>query len=660
MSDRNLENVLSTCVDRYLGGEWTLEDCLVRYPNHTQLIRNYLAVSDALRDLVPRPPSQAALSFGERLVLGELDRLVESRPTGSGPRRLAGRLGRLLVASRLATATAVVLLAMLLGSGVTLAASVSGPASPLYGYKLTLDRVRIELTPEDRKADVYIDVAERRLREMEHVVLSEGGKGIDRISADYTQMLNQGLGELTSLSNRAAADQRQRFVESRSNFNNRLEGQRRRLELMAPAGETEVREVVNTALQNAEANLSRLPTAHPDVRLAEARSPAPTAIPPQSSVTATPAATTVPVPPPTTTPLGSSTAATVLAPPGDDGNETADQTDSTNATAQASPQPTDVPPPAAEVSPAVTSPPPAPTQAPPTEIVEIEGLVTAMGRSTLLVDGRKVVLDANVVPNPIVRGKPVVGGTVRIRGILSNDGVIFLVELQTLPGEDAVTPSTATATLEPTPDATVTPEPEFQISGSVTAVTGSLIEVDGRAIDISELLEAGALSQESLELGTNVEVKGYVQPGNVLTATEITLKDSQPESGAEDASATPDPESTTTADPTLAPSETPTPVANQVTIEGVLTAADETSIEIDGQTITVVVGGADATDIEGNVEVGTTASVSVVLQEDGTLVAASITIQSPEITPTSTPTIVETEDAPLENSGDAQDSSGGS
>ncbi len=656
MSDRNLENVLSTCVDRYLGGEWTLEDCLARYPNHTQLIRNYLAVSDALRDLVPRPPSQAALSFGERLVLGELDRLVESRPTGSGPRRLAGRLGRLLVASRLATATAVVLLAMLLGSGVTLAASVSGPASPLYEYKLTLDRVRIELTPEDRKADVYIDVAERRLREMEQVALSEGGKGIDRISADYSQMLDQGLGELESLSKRDAAGQRRQFAESRSNFNNRLEGQRRRLELMATAGETEVREVVNTALQNAEANLSKLPTAHPDVRLAEARSPAPTAIPPQSSVTATPAATTVQVPPPTTTPLGSSTAATVLAPPGDDGNETADQTDSAKATAQASPQPTDVPPPAAEVSLAVASPPPAPTQAPPTEIVEIEGLVTAMGRSALLVDGRKVVLDANVVPNPIVRGKPVVGGTVRIRGILSNDGVIFLVELQTLPGEDAVTPSTATATLEPTPDPTVTPEPGFQISGSLTAVTGSLIEVDGRVIDISELLEAGALSQESLELGTNVEVKGYVQPGNVLTATEITLKDSQPESGAEDPSATPDPESTTTADPTLAPSETPTPVANQVTIKGVLTAADETSIEIDGQTITVVVGGADATDIEGNIEVGATASVSVVLQEDGTLVAASITIQSPEVTPTSTPTIVETEDAPLENSGDAQDS----
>ena len=656
MSDRNLENVLSTCVDRYLSGEWTLEDCLVRYPNHTQLIRNYLAVSDALRDLVPRPPSQAALSFGERLVLGELDRLVESQPTGSGPRRLAGRLGRLLVASRLATATAVVLLAMLLGSGVTLAASVSGPASPLYGYKLTLDRVRIELTPEDRKADVYIDVAERRLREMEQVALSAGGKGIDRISADYRQMLDQGLGELKSLSKRDAADQRRQFAESRSNFNNRLEGQRRRLELMAPAGETEVREVVNTTLQNAEANHSRLPTAHPDVRLAEARSPAPTAIPPQSSVTATPAATTVPVPPPTTTPLGSSTAATVLAPPGDDGNETTDQTDSTNATAQASPQPTDVPPPAAEVSPAVASPPPAPTQAPPTEIVEIEGLVTAMGRSALLVDGRKVVLDANVVPNPIVRGKPVVGGTVRIRGILSNDGVIFLVELQTLPGEDAVTPSTATATLEPTPDATATPEPEFQISGSVTAVTGSLIEVDGRVIDISELLEAGALSQESLALGANVEVKGNVQPGNLLTATEITLKDSQPESGAEDPSATPDPESTTTADPTLAPSETPTPVANQVAINGVLTAADETSIEIDGQTITVVVGGADATDIDGNVEVGATASVSVVLQEDGTLVAASITIQSPEITPASTPTIVETEDAPLENSGDAQDS----
>ena len=234
-----------------------------RYPEHADLVRNYLELSDSLADLTPPPPSKAALSFGERLVLGELDQLVESRRSGSSWRGLADRFGRLLAASRLATATAVVVLALVLGSGATLAASVSSPSSPLYGYKLALDRVRIELAPEDRKADVYIDVAGRRLQEMEHVALSEGGEGLDRISAHYKQMLDHGLQKLRSLSQADAADVRQRFTESRSNFHIRLEGHRRRLELMAPTGPPQHREIVIAVLKNAETHLSRIPTALP-------------------------------------------------------------------------------------------------------------------------------------------------------------------------------------------------------------------------------------------------------------------------------------------------------------------------------------------------------------------------------------------------------------
>ena len=663
MRDRTVERVISICVDRYLGGEWTLDDCLARYPEHADLVRNYLELSDSLAGLAPPPPSKAALSFGERLVLGELDQLVESRQPHSSWRGLAGRIGRLLAASRLATATAAVLIALLLGSGATLAASVSSPTSPLYGYKLALDRVRIELAPEDRKADVYIDVAGRRLQEMEQLALSEGGEGIDRISAHYRQMLDYGLEKLQSLSEDSTADVRRRFTESRSNFHIRLEGHRRRLELMAPTGAPELREIVTATLRNAETNLSRLPTAPPAVRLEEERSPVPEETQPPPAM-ATPAATTAPELQPTVALLGAAANEGGGELPRDEGDESVDQTGSADAAEQPTPKPTETPAPEATATPA-----PAPTAAatPPAEIVEIEGVITAMGRSALVVNGRKVVLDANVVPDPIVRGKPGVGVNVRIRGIPTADGVIALVELQTLPGQTTETPSpTPTATPEPTPtvtpepDPTPTPKPEFEIAGSITAVTDSSIEVDGRTIDIGKLLETGVVSQESLEVGAMVEVAGYVRPGNILVAVSLLVREPETESDTEDpeATPTPDPDATETPTPTVTPSDTPPAEAIPVTLEGILTAVNEQSVEIDGQTVIVVVEGEDATVVEGAIEVGAAARITALPREDGALVASNIVIQSPAV-PDATPDNAGDEEPATEDDGESQDSSDG-
>ncbi|MCY4109895.1 MAG: DUF5666 domain-containing protein [Chloroflexi bacterium] len=630
MKDRTVERVISTCVDRYLSGEWTLDDCLARYPEHADLVRNYLELSDSLADLTPPPPSKAALSFGERLVLGELDQLVESRRSGSSWRGLADRFGRLLAASRLATATAVVFLALVLGSGATLAASVSSPSSPLYGYKLALDRVRIELAPEDRKADVYIDVAGRRLQEMEHVALSEGGEGLDRISAHYKQMLDHGLQKLQSLSQADAAHVRQRFTESRSNFHIRLEGHRRRLELMAPSGPPQHREIVVAVLKNAETHLSRIPTAPPAVHLQQETTPARVETPPRVPATATPTATLAPTVQPTATPSGTATEG------GED--DSSGQTGTTDAAEQQTPQPTETPAP----EPTAT---PAPTPTPLPEAVQIEGVITAMSQSVLEVDGRKIVLDANVVPDPVVLGKPGVGVHVRIRGIPMADGTVVLLELQTLPDKATQTPSptptpSQTPTPEPSPtaapepDETATPKPEFEISGSITAITDSSIEVDGRTIDIAKLLDTGAVSLESLEVGVMVQVIGYVRPGNVLAAVSLIIHDPETESGGSETETTPTPEASETSTPTVTPPADET----QVTIEGVLTAVSEGSVEIDGQTVTIILEGEDATVVEGVIEVGATAVIIASPGENGALVAVSIVIQSGTATPDATPT----------------------
>ena len=354
--------------------------------------------------------------------------------------------------------------------------------------------------------------------------------------------------------------------------------------------------------------------------------PARVETPPRIPATATPTATLAPTLQPTATPSGTDTE-------GGEG-EASGQTGTTDAAEQQTPQPTETP-----------APEPTATPTPVPEIVEIEGVITAMSQSVLEVDGRKIVLDANVVPDPVVLGKPGVGVHVRIRGIPTADGMIVLVELQTLPDKATQTPSptptpSQTPTPEPSPtaapepDETATPKPEFEISGSITAITDSSIEVGGRTIDIAKLLDTGAVSLESLEVGTMVQVIGYVRPGNVLAAVSLIIQDPETESGGSETETTPTPDASETPTPTVTPPADET----QVTIEGVLTAVSEGAVEIDGQTVTIILEGEDATVVEGLIEVGATAVVIASPGEDGALVATSIVIQSGTATPDATPT----------------------
>ena len=399
---------------------------------------------------------------------------------------------------------------------------------------------------------------------------------------------------------------------------------------MAPTGPPEHRELVIAVLRNAETNLSRIPTAPPAVHLQQGRTPARAETPSRVPATATPAAVLAPTLQPTATPPSAAA---------EGGDESVDQTGSTDAAQQQTPQPTETPAPEPTATPAPTA-----TPTPLPDIVEIDGVITAMSQSALVVDGRKIVLDANVVPDPVVRGKPGVGVNVRIRGIPMADGAIVLVELQTLLDRAAQTPSpTETPTPEPSPtvtpapDATATPKPEFEISGSITAVTDSSIEVDGRAIDIGKLLENGAVSLESLEVGTMVQVMGYVRPGNILAAVSVIIHVPETEPDDADPEATPAPDASETPTPTATPSDAPPVDQTPVTIEGILTAVNEQSVEIDGQAVMVIVEGEDATVVEGVIEVGATASITASPRDDGALVAVSIVIKSGPAPPDATP-----------------------
>ena len=237
MKDRTVERVISTCVDRYLSGEWTLDDCLARYPEHADLVRNYLELSDSLADLTPPPPSQAALSFGERLVLGELDQLVESR-------RVPFELARACRQVRTA-------------AGRVPPGYGDGGRSPGIGVGQRRDarglgkqphqpplRIQARSGPGPNRAGARRPQGRRVHRRRRPSAARDGARGAvsgrPRNRPHFGSATNKcsitGCRNSRSLSQADAAHVRQRFTESRYNFHIRLEGHRRRLELMAPSG----------------------------------------------------------------------------------------------------------------------------------------------------------------------------------------------------------------------------------------------------------------------------------------------------------------------------------------------------------------------------------------------------------------------------------------
>lgn len=640
MNDRSIERVINTCVDRYASGDWTLEECLRRYPEHAGIIRDYLELAESVADVSPQPPSKAAMAFGERLVLGELDRIFDTRQSRPSLRGVSARLVSLLAKSRLATATALVAFAMLVGSGVTLAATVSGPTSPLYGYKLALDQVRVGFTAEEDKADVYIDLAERRLREMEQLAVSDRSDGIDSISANYKAMLDEGIVSLQSLSKRDAIAVRQRFAKTRQNFRNRLETHRHRLELMAGPSRPELRQIADSTIRSAEANLLKLPTAPPATLLAEATvRPEATPATQQIPATATPS-DEQPTPAQALAQAeiqATTDAATEAVGDAEIPDEVNSEAQVVEGTAETSPAP------AAEPASVLQTPPPEPST------VEIEGVVTAMAQSALVVDGRTIVLDENIVPSPIIRGMPAVGVSVRLRGIVLPDGTVVLVELQTLTPEAADTPSPTPSTAPtaepaptplpgdlpaPTPSPAAeeeTPKLDFEITGTVSDIVGSIIVVDGRTIDTEAWTEGDVVILGSIEIESIVLIRGYVLPGNVLAATEIIVLDGSGEEADGDDVSTPTPES----------SQTPVPETNEVVISGVVVSVSEDAVEVDGQIILIRRDGEGATEMGVEPLAGDDVTIIARRQEDGALIALVVSVESAEVTPTPTPTVAD-------------------
>ena len=377
---------------------------------------------------------------------------------------------------------------VLAGSGVSAAALVAPPGSPLYGYKLTVERAAIQLTDEKDRPATYIELAERRISELTSLGPDASPEVVAKVSASYQMLVEDGLEAINSLQSSGGFDPENAI----SNYEQRVRQHGEQLETFAVDVEP-----VNNTLELIQQLVSRPLVAG--------------AGPPNGGIGAAPEPTPAPTPAPTPVPA-----------------------------------PAPAPAPAPTPTPAPT---PEPTPEPAPEVVEISGEITDIGRGALRIGQTTVLLEAEGYPAPTITGEPAVGATATVTGVRQDVSTVIAqsVEIAAEPATPAnqptatptqapTTPSTPTDPTDsgqtPTPTPTVAPTPapvvalaDFEYSGYVEEYDGDSLTIDGRVIFLGGDSDPDAtVTGAELGVGALIEVSGELLSDLRLRARTISVK----------------------------------------------------------------------------------------------------------------------------------------
>ncbi len=176
------EEVLSVCIDRIVMGD-SVEDCLLRYPDHARELEPLLRTAIAARQagaVKARPEFKAVSGYHVRAAFRERT-----------AKHVSSKRGAFQWLPRWAVATAVVLVVLVVGAtGTVAAASDALPGNVLYPVKLAGERVQMAVTFSDEgKAKLYIEFADRRAAELVNLAATDAPERIEETAARLTSNL---------------------------------------------------------------------------------------------------------------------------------------------------------------------------------------------------------------------------------------------------------------------------------------------------------------------------------------------------------------------------------------------------------------------------------------------------------------------------------------
>lgn len=194
--DENLELIFDECLQAVESGQWSVEECLQRYPAQRQELEALLKMAGQVRSAgMVEPRAAFRRSARTRLVARLTDGMVV---TNRNPFRLLKQIStqplqwsRRTVMNWIAI---VVLLASLFGGGAAVQASSQAlPDSPLYPLKTGIESLRLVVSSEPAQTQLALEFANRRIEEAGKLIENQAYDYLPEVVAGYWQLTRQAL-----------------------------------------------------------------------------------------------------------------------------------------------------------------------------------------------------------------------------------------------------------------------------------------------------------------------------------------------------------------------------------------------------------------------------------------------------------------------------------
>jgi hypothetical protein len=191
---KKFEDILAECIDDIRAGEANTEDCLARYPSLRERLEPLLELAIGIRETPDIRPS-SAFKVKARVQLMEY---IHARAVTERPLSLCNRRTKQLAHRRrfsmIGVVIAIVLALSAAAGGTAYASQGSLPGDTLYSVKLATEQVRMALPGDDlSKAERALNLAERRVREMEALANSARAQRLGLVSDKYDDAMGAAL-----------------------------------------------------------------------------------------------------------------------------------------------------------------------------------------------------------------------------------------------------------------------------------------------------------------------------------------------------------------------------------------------------------------------------------------------------------------------------------
>lgn len=197
------DEIMSICINRLVEGDWTLEECLARFPDHRESLLEELRLVNRLRELhtlQPRPEFRQVA--GQRLQRRLRNRTPRTMAMNSSLQRTPTTQSRTRSLTWATVAFAAFVIVLLIAGGTTAVLATANEAAPgdfLYELDLRLERRSLDSVNNLAEAtDMNLRFSQERLKEAKALAEAGDAERAQEALTAHRERLQQAAADISS------------------------------------------------------------------------------------------------------------------------------------------------------------------------------------------------------------------------------------------------------------------------------------------------------------------------------------------------------------------------------------------------------------------------------------------------------------------------------